>query len=338
MASIINIANIRIQIEENDFFKILSPIENIFLMPFVNHSIVSNRTENTSLTIIKSINNAASPNNNKINAELFKKIKAYFPNADQRGINKLFCNLFKKIYYLDKKSITKNLTVLLRGKEEYKNIIIGDNSLLIFNQELYRAYIFFRRPASSVINSKIMHNLNVLKLLLRMILNSNKDGIVLHGSSVEHHGYGYAFIGRGGSGKSTTVKILKPDRVLSDDTTVIRKINNSYEIFANPWWNGNQYVKIKSPKKSASLKAIFFITKAKKTAMRKLDYREALSALIYYDKAFQQRGFFESKTGIKNFYLFSQEFIRAMPAFELRIKKSQRFGEEFHTLLKHYIT
>ena len=132
--------------------------------------------------------------------------------------------------------------------------------------------------------------------------------------------------------------MLKPDRVLSDEATVIRKLNNVYKIFSNPWWNGDNVmnIKINNPHKPAQLKAIFFITKSKKTNLRSLKFKEALAMLIYRDRSFQQAGFCDNKIGIKEFYIFSQDLLRTIPAFELNIKRGARFKKDFAVLLNQH--
>lgn len=334
MSLLVNIADIPISIRKSKYLKMLNRVEINLLKPFIMRKRIPNDLEERYFSVnVKIINNIVpQKNSKKINPELAEKIRLHF-----------FCNndgRFKKIlnFYLINVKVNNNL---LKSNKDYNKIIVGNNSFLIFDKKSRQFDIYYRKPDfpknQQYLYNKWPYNLNVLRLLMRMILHSSSEGVILHASSIEDNGYGYIFIGPAGSGKSTVVKLFKPDRVLSDDTTVIKRVNNLYQIFPNPWWNVNPNINIQNPTMPALLRAVFFIKRARKASMKKLNYKESLAMLIYGERTFQQIGFFDNKTGIRNFYLFSQDLVHDIPVFELKIKKSNKFKEEFYTLLKHHL-
>jgi len=223
---------------------------------------------------------------------------------------------------------------ILKENSDGNKIIADNNSLLVFDKTSNHCNVYLKRS-----NRQERHwpyNLHILRLLLRMVINSSNNGALLHASSLEYNGDGYIFIGRGGSGKSTVARLLEPQRILSDDVTVIRKNINRYELFANPWWNYDKDIKIELPQKPATLKAVFFINKANKTSFKRLSYKKALREMMYGDAIFQQAGFFDNKSGIRSFYLFSLNLIKDIPMFELSVKKDRFFHDRFQEFISSY--
>lgn len=331
MGFVINVASIPFYITGEDFLKALTTVEKKLLRPFIvkgrapAHSIVTN---------IKIIGRIPCNKNNKIGYSLINKIRPFFPSDIDKRLVKSQQQFIESLgFYLSDKEI-KKIGDYLRGRNNHNKIVIGWSSLLFFNKETRRCNIFLKK--ASYEERRWAYNLNILRLLLRMIFNSEGKGMLLHASSVEEKGYGYIFIGRGSSGKSTAARLLKPQRILSDDTTVIRKKNNVYELFANPWWNPDKDIKIKYPQQPVPLKAAFFIKKAKKTSLKMVSYKKALCALIYGDSICQQAGFFDNKIGIRNFYLFSLKLVKDIPVFELCVKKDHSFKDKFQKLVNRY--
>jgi hypothetical protein len=130
---------------------------------------------------------------------------------------------------------------------------------------------------------------------------------------------------------------LAPWRILSDETAVIRKGENGYELFANPWWNLNDGIDIKVSQRPAILKAIFFIRKARKTRLKKMNYNKAFLSLIFGDSPFQQAACIDNKSGIRSFYLLASELVKEMPVFELFVKKDRYFKDRFQELLSSHL-
>jgi len=218
-------------------------------------------------------------------------------------------------------------------------IIMTDYSFFIFNEKLKRCDILFKKSGLSSRKKSLpgyLHFLSTLKMLFRLILSPGNKGIVLHASSACHKGYSYIFMGPSGFGKSTVIKMLGMENSFSDDSSVIRKTGKGYFIYPVPFWNKESLQEIKSPQKSVRLKAIFLIERSDKTEISRIGYKEALAELLYSDSPFQQLRFLDSKSGIKGFYTFSENMLKHVPVFKLRIRKHEYFKNEFTRLIEDY--
>ena len=332
----VNIADIVVSIKGRDFSNALNPVEKKLLSSFIIKR-PANRGNYVTVNA-RYVDGFDAARKHNAGLELIKLIEGQLFYKDDERFEVFFKNFFNESlmpYLLKNASNQKRLETLLKNDGCAKNkIIMQKNAFVIYNEPgRYYELIYRKTNHLSKEHFSWPYRLAALRLLFRMILNSKKDGIILHASSIEQDGNGYIFVGPSNSGKSTVARMLEPDRILSDDMTVIRRPEKIYKIYPNPWWNGRGEFSIKNPESSAKLKAIFFIEKSKKTSMKKLSYKEALSTLIYGDRSFQQAGFFDNKEGIKAFYLFAKELISNMPSFSLSIKKGLEFKEEFHRLI-----
>jgi len=338
MSAIFKVADIPIIIRSNSFLNAFSPLEYFLIKPFIRHQKLSSRLMKKTFSVdIKVVNSESLRGDFKVNPELIEKIKSMFHNHDVRFYS-VFDNFRRKSlphYLMGSRIKQKLLSDILDSNTDHNKLMISSDSFLIFDQRTLRCNAYYSLPMFLQQQQDLCdtrpYKLNILRLFLRMIMNSKNDGIMLHASSIEDRGYGYAFIGPSGSGKSTIIRMLNPARILSDDTTIIRRINDTYKLFPNPWCNDD--IQIEHAGKPAALRAMFFIKQARNTSIRRLNPKDALKMLIYDDRPFHQYGFFDNKTGIKNFYLFSQELIHQIPAYELKVKKSKRFKQEFQELL-----
>ena len=109
------------------------------------------------------------------------------------------------------------------------------------------------------------------------------------------------------------------------------------KMFSNPWWNIDADVKMRDVDRPSDLKAAFFIKKSSRTGMKRLAYKEALKRLLYGDIPFHQIVGIDNKTAIRNFYVFSQSFVKEVPIFELKIKKGKAFKEQFYRLVARHL-
>lgn len=343
MSLSLTIADIPLYLKGAFFPKGLYPVEKIMLQPFITKIPSHKKTkERYILANIETINYKGYQRKPNINPELVKKIRRYFCDTNNGIFEDFFRDFIDKAlkYYLAKDpNNEKMLYNLLHDNHDYNKIIIQRNSFVLSDKRNCSYSVIHKNfnLSEPYLHNAWPYNLQIIRSLFRMVLNSKKDGIMVHASCAEDNGEGYVFIGPGNSGKSTVIKTLPFCRILSDDTAIIRKINNTYYAYPNPWWNFKSAIDIRDLLMPARLKALFFIYKSGKTSIRKLDYKESLGKLVYGDAAFQQNGFFDNKSGVKNFYLFSQALIRYIPCFELKIKKGTGFKKEFKALISRYL-
>jgi hypothetical protein len=332
------IAGIPLCVKGEDFCRSLHPVEKRLLRPFV----VTERRDqarcflDVAVSYIESLKGARGF---KLDPRFHQLIRRHFYHKEDEYFKGFFGHFLKDtmLPYLKGHCANKRtLKNLLKDSRNGNRIAIQRGAFVVYNHDR-RSYEVLLKPRDRSCEDLYTYHLKPLRLLFRMVLNSVQDSIMLHASSIEQDGNGYAFVGQSGSGKSTVVKMLQPERILSDDTTIVRRVGKQYQIYPNPWWNGSSKIKIPNSTSSSRLRAIFFITPSQKTSVKKLAYKEALSLLIYWDRFFQQAGFFDNQHGIKAFCVAAQELLHHIPAFQLDIEKSQKFRVQFNNILAQYL-
>lgn len=325
MTLLVKIADIPILIKSDGFLEALDSAEINLIKPFIKNTKLDQKKRILLVNIKELHGSNPVKTTPRINSEFRKKLELNFTQNKatfEPALRDFLANLYA---YVVNKHIAEK-TLLNIFKHNTHRIIINKGSFFIFNPKLLSVDIYYKKTESPFL-------LNFLMLAMRIVLNSKKEGIMLHASSIECERSGYVFIGPSGSGKSTILKMLKPERALCDDIAVIKKENGKYKIFANPWWNMKEDIDIINPHKPVRLKALFFITKANKTSFKRLSYKEALGRLIYQDKGFSQCGLFDNKIGDKNSYLFCHNLIQNIPVFEVQVDKNREFKKEFYCFI-----
>lgn len=110
--------------------------------------------------------------------------------------------------------------------------------------------------------------------------SSFHETLLMHASLVRCNGYGYAFIAKSGTGKSTHtglwLKHIRGCDLMNDDNPIIRIINNTPYIYGSPWSGKTPcYRDIK-----AKLGAITQIDRASENSIEKLLPTEAFSRIL----------------------------------------------------------
>ena len=83
------------------------------------------------------------------------------------------------------------------------------------------------------------YGLNNALMLIFAFAGSKQETLLIHASLVRQNGYGYAFIAKSGTGKSTQVSMwlryLKGCDLMNDDNPIIRIIDGEAYIYGSPW-------------------------------------------------------------------------------------------------------
>lgn len=83
------------------------------------------------------------------------------------------------------------------------------------------------------------YGLNNALMLAYAFAACKEHTLLIHASLVRQHGYGYAFIAKSGTGKSTQVSMwlryLPGCDLMNDDNPIIRVINGTPYIYGSPW-------------------------------------------------------------------------------------------------------
>ena len=122
--------------------------------------------------------------------------------------------------------------------------------------------------------------LNNALILMYAFAGGFKDTCLVHASLVRQNGYGYAFIAKSGTGKSTQVsswlRYIPNCDLMNDDCPAIRIINNEAFIYGTPWSGKTPcYRKIK-----AKLGAITRIDRSSTNSIDQLRAVEAIASLL----------------------------------------------------------
>lgn len=122
--------------------------------------------------------------------------------------------------------------------------------------------------------------LNNALMMVYAFASSRRQTLMLHASLVRQDGYGYAFIAKSGTGKSTQVSMwlryLPGCDLMNDDNPILRIIDGRPYIFGGPWSGKTPcYRNIKAP-----LGAITRIDRAKANSVEKLSPVEAFASVL----------------------------------------------------------
>ena len=122
--------------------------------------------------------------------------------------------------------------------------------------------------------------LNNALMLIFAFAGSFKQTLLIHASLVRHKGYGYAFIAKSGTGKSTHVSLwlkhIPECDLMNDDNPIIRILDGKAYIYGSPWSGKTPcYRNIKAP-----LGAITRIDRADINSVEKLNPIESFASLL----------------------------------------------------------
>jgi hypothetical protein len=106
------------------------------------------------------------------------------------------------------------------------------------------------------------------------------DTLMVHASLVRHNGYGYAFIAKSGTGKSTQVsswlRYIPGCDLMNDDNPIIRIIDGNPYVYGSPWSGKTPcYRQVKAP-----LGAVTRINRAEENSIEQLKPVEAFASFL----------------------------------------------------------
>jgi len=119
-----------------------------------------------------------------------------------------------------------------------------------------------------------------LDYLAMMHILSYRAGFIMHAAGIIWCDHGFLFPGRSGTGKSTFSRHFagRSDAAcLSDDRMVIRKLKGNKFWMAGTPWLGDAGLCVNT---AAKTEFVVFIKKAKRIAIRRLEYKEVLTRLL----------------------------------------------------------
>lgn len=122
--------------------------------------------------------------------------------------------------------------------------------------------------------------LNNALMLIFAFAGCQKDTLLIHASLVRQNGYGYAFIAKSGTGKSTQVSLwlrhIPGCDLMNDDNPILRIIDGEAFIYGGPWSGKTPcYRNVK-----AKLGAVTRIDRATENSIEKLSPIEAFASFL----------------------------------------------------------
>ncbi len=139
-------------------------------------------------------------------------------------------------------------------------------------------------------------------------------GSVLHGSSIVFDGEGIVFSANSGTGKSTHVGLWRQRfgnrvEVINDDKPALKIENGRAFIYGTPWSGKTSLnTNIKCP-----LKAVAFISRSKKSAIKKMD---VLNAVLNFSNQLPNP-FYDSEIGAKTVDFIKKLYEVNIPVYDL---------------------
>ena len=140
----------------------------------------------------------------------------------------------------------------IRQKEEENWDKLIDEKLWI-DVSYHQNRFFIRRPdlegeidltsrIARVTNRAAIYSFDSFLRILYSLILVQEGGFLLHAASVVRDGQGYAFMGKSGAGKSTIAAHSPEQSVLSDEISLIKKVEADYRLYSTPFW-GEQEIK-----------------------------------------------------------------------------------------------
>ncbi len=84
-----------------------------------------------------------------------------------------------------------------------------------------------------------LFGINNAIMVLYALSTASKQTALFHSSVVSHHGHGYMFLGKSGTGKSTHsslwLKHIEGCHLVNDDNPVVRRLPDGFYVFGSPW-------------------------------------------------------------------------------------------------------
>lgn len=124
------------------------------------------------------------------------------------------------------------------------------------------------------------HGLNNALMLIFAFAGCFHDSLLIHASLVRNNGWGYPFIAKSGTGKSTQagmwLRYIPGCDLMNDDNPIIRILDKEVFIYGSPWSGKTPcYRQVK-----AKLKAITHISRAKENAIEVQPTLDAFASVL----------------------------------------------------------
>ncbi|PJA55588.1 hypothetical protein CO165_02785 [Candidatus Roizmanbacteria bacterium CG_4_9_14_3_um_filter_33_18] len=203
---------------------------------------------------------------------------------------------------------------------------------IIFGKKLRREPFSRKSNRLFIFNTIFLQNnfayFNDIFLQIFIIILNERNGFLVHASTLCYKNKGYVFMGKEGAGKSTIRKICKSIESLSDDIAILKRVKNNYYLYGSPFY---QRTKRSYPNKKVLIKGIFNLTQKKYTRIEKLSKFDSFVVL-------RNNTFFTEASLTQNELI--NNFLNKVEIFQLDFEKNNEFwkivsGSDFIFLYKN---
>ena len=115
-----------------------------------------------------------------------------------------------------------------------------------------------------------------IRIVLTLVLLKNQ-GFLIHASSLIRNNKGYVFPGKSGAGKTTITRLTPDSILLSDELSLIKKVNGKFRAYGTPFWSE---LSINGENTSISIEDIYFPIQDKKNYAKSIGFSLALEKLL----------------------------------------------------------
>ena len=152
---------------------------------------------------------------------------------------------------------------------------------------LARGSVFSGMVNVDELTAEVRHGVAIepVYLFLRFVLSAFLplfDGFLMHAASIVRDRDCFLFAGQPQSGKSTLVKMSSNYTVLSDDFSIVRRMNDCFCCFASPFW-GHVQTKGGNMKMGCAyvaIRATYFLKQDDEAYIRRLDAKQQCLRLM----------------------------------------------------------
>lgn len=208
-----------------------------------------------------------------------------------------------------------------------KPLWIAEFNSRINHVTVYLGETFIDREESE--NIKVVNPICFpLDQILVMYYLAKRYGILIHSAGGCFENKGYIFPGKSGAGKTTLSREFmekNKHEVYSDDRIIVRKIENTFNMFGTPWPGDARIAK----NKSAILKGMFFLSQASENRIEEISPQDAAERLMpvvsipWYDREV-----------VPHMLDFCDELVSSIPAYVLHFKP----GPEVVDLFEKFVS
>jgi hypothetical protein len=157
--------------------------------------------------------------------------------------------------------------------------VMREKNVLRFKPIIDEDYVDFlaKKGQIKLRSSNPVEEIEYLLRVLFTYLALRSGGLMVHAAGIVHQGFGYAFLGTSGSGKSTVARFSTDDLVLNDDLIILLPKGERWFVHATPFTNPTQTLPWPS---KAELKVMFYLEKDRLVSIERMSAARSFAIVM----------------------------------------------------------